>query len=245
MKKFHGTADEYRDYIEQNAEIINTAIPSVLWWKNCDLRYFGVTQSFLASSNLKNSKEIEGRCDQELPWHQAADNFQEINQDIIKNKQPKTIISPNQEIAGESFTLFSSLHPIVDSDNEVIAIVGSSNIIDNKELVKAASELENQNYKTQGIGGTPFTFIDCYVLNGQQLTSKESICLFYTLRGKTAKQTATILSRSQRTVEIHLEKIKAKFNVSSKSELITTAIEAGFMTLIPSGIPLKTLNAVL
>lgn len=50
-----------------------------------------------------------------------------------------------------------------------------------------------------------------YLLNNQfheiQLTSRESECLFFTLRGKTSKEIGKILTLTPRTVEGHLEDI--------------------------------------
>ena len=52
---------------------------------------------------------------------------------------------------------------------------------------------------------------------------RQTECLYYAMRGRTATQIAGILGLSPRTVEQHLEHIKIKLNVNSRSELIDYA----------------------
>lgn len=64
-----------------------------------------------------------------------------------------------------------------------------------------------------------------------KLTARESECLFYLLRGKTAKKIATILGISHRTVETYVDYLKIKFQALNKSELIEKAIEKGYFNI--------------
>ena len=77
-------------------------------------------------------------------------------------------------------------------------------------------------------------------LNGEytgfELTTRESQCLFYTLRGYTAEGIAQKLSRSRRTVEVYLDNIKTKMQCQSKSELIEKCIVLGFVHVVPAGV---------
>ena len=68
------------------------------------------------------------------------------------------------------------------------------------------------------------------------LSKKEMVVLFYFLRGKSAREIANIICRSEKTINFHLETIKSKFNVNSKSSLIEKAIYNGFMNIIPNEI---------
>jgi DNA-binding CsgD family transcriptional regulator len=52
------------------------------------------------------------------------------------------------------------------------------------------------------------------------LTKREKICVYYLLRGMTARQIATKIFRSQRTVEDQIAGLKFKFNCRTKSELV-------------------------
>ncbi len=68
------------------------------------------------------------------------------------------------------------------------------------------------------------------------LTERESECLFYLLRGKTAKGIGQILGISGKTVENYVEKLKLKFSCFRKSDLISKSIEMGYMNIIPEKI---------
>src|SRR5262249_52667245 len=56
------------------------------------------------------------------------------------------------------------------------------------------------------------------------LSTKERRCLYYLIKGKSAREIALALGLSKRTIEHHLENIKFKMNVTSKSELIEKAM---------------------
>jgi DNA-binding CsgD family transcriptional regulator len=68
------------------------------------------------------------------------------------------------------------------------------------------------------------------------LTPREIECLFYTLRGKSAKAIGLILKISPKTIEFHLEHIKTKFNCRNKMELISKAMELGYLNKITPSI---------
>lgn len=59
----------------------------------------------------------------------------------------------------------------------------------------------------------------------EYLTQREKMCIYYTIRGKSARETAQILSVSPRTVEFHLSNAKAKLKCKNKSELIGLFID--------------------
>lgn len=56
-----------------------------------------------------------------------------------------------------------------------------------------------------------------------QLSKRERECIKHYLEGKSAAQTAKVLSLSPRTIESHMENIKSKLNLSFKRELFEKA----------------------
>lgn len=66
-----------------------------------------------------------------------------------------------------------------------------------------------------------------------KLPPRKSECLFFLLRGKTAKSIAQILGISSRTVESHIDKIKYRLKCSNKSQLIEKTWLSGYMNIIP------------
>lgn len=62
-----------------------------------------------------------------------------------------------------------------------------------------------------------------YIQQASNLSNREKQCLYCVLKGKTAKETALLLSLSHRTVEYYLENVKGKLNCQNKRELFTMA----------------------
>ena len=62
-----------------------------------------------------------------------------------------------------------------------------------------------------------------------KLSTSESSCIYWVIRGKTANEIATILGNSQRTVEKHLSSFRAKFHCTRLSQAITMAERLGFI----------------
>ena len=65
--------------------------------------------------------------------------------------------------------------------------------------------------------------VEVYSQKASLLSKRERECLIFLLQGKTAKETATNLGLSPRTVESYFENIKKKLKCWSKGELFETA----------------------
>lgn len=79
-----------------------------------------------------------------------------------------------------------------------------------------------------------FSFkLSAYEYSGKKFSQRETQCLHLLLRGKSAKETAKLLNISAKSVESHIEKIKCKMNVRTRSQLIEECILCGFDQVIP------------
>lgn len=61
------------------------------------------------------------------------------------------------------------------------------------------------------------------------LTQREAECIFYLSRGLTIVATASQLALSARTVEFYLKKVKEKFKIRKKSQLVQHLHEIGYI----------------
>ena len=68
---------------------------------------------------------------------------------------------------------------------------------------------------------------------GIRLSKRQSQCLYYVLRGKSAAAIAKILGLSPKTVEYYIDEIKNKMRCQNKSELIEKSIEKGYIEVNP------------
>ncbi len=64
-----------------------------------------------------------------------------------------------------------------------------------------------------------------------RLTTNERTYLRYVLSGYTARQIATSVKRSRRTVESHLRSIRLKLNCQSKNQLVLLALQHGLVSI--------------
>jgi DNA-binding CsgD family transcriptional regulator len=96
-----------------------------------------------------------------------------------------------------------------------------------QDLYKSRPQLENFN-------GLHFSNINLTSMqNGITLSEREEECLFLILRGHSAKSIANILNISERTAEFHTDNLKNKLDCHRKTHLLKTAIDLGYLTLIP------------
>lgn len=61
------------------------------------------------------------------------------------------------------------------------------------------------------------------------LTERESECLKWVIHGKTSDEIAIILSISRRTVEMHLNRMKEKFNCHKLTQLVYLVVKEGLL----------------
>jgi LuxR family transcriptional regulator, quorum-sensing system regulator BjaR1 len=64
-------------------------------------------------------------------------------------------------------------------------------------------------------------------LDSQKLTPREREVLTWAAAGKSAWETATILSISQKTVTHHLDHIRRKLGVANTTQAVVAALRAG------------------
>lgn len=70
-----------------------------------------------------------------------------------------------------------------------------------------------------------------YRMNGIDLTQRQTQCLYYLIRGKTAKEIGKIINLSPRTIEDHIAGLRYKLNCNTIRELVGKAIECGFVNV--------------
>jgi DNA-binding CsgD family transcriptional regulator len=124
-----------------------------------------------------------------------------------------------------------------NSQNEVVGILCTFNDYTQSRLIDLSRFLMGESLKSpMKIGKKQF----CYTLEGHFkkniFSQRELECLFFLLRGKTAKTIAKMLLISHRTVEDHCEQIKFKLECQTKSEVIEKAISLGFFNILPKSL---------
>ncbi len=128
--------------------------------------------------------------------------------------------------------------PVKDNNGNVVALLCSSMDITNCNLIDQSRylRLAEDKYGAVDYGQFVYKFINNITVNQYNISIREMECLFYVIRGHSAKSIGKRLGLSYRTVEDHIEKIKYKFHCTSKTELIEKAIIEGYMNMLPQNI---------
>ena len=142
---------------------------------------------------------------------QEVEDIKLNNYAIKKTKKPKVIIEKFTFIEKVSQSMLSHKMPFYDKLGKVIGVFGLSiNLNDNQSLFSDLSNPVKNN--------SAFSFN----LPSRQVkvSPRERECLYYLMRGETAKEIARRLNLSPRTIEFYIENMKKKFSCSNRIELI-------------------------
>jgi DNA-binding CsgD family transcriptional regulator len=166
--------------------------------------------------------------DIQAPVVELAPQFFSECQSVIERKVGMVFFCSGKFAKNEIINYVYSISPIMNHDKKALGIiVAGERLCGHSNALTAIQYLYDKigiitNYKT-------FLMIEGY----PHLTQKESQCLYWLLRGRSAGQTADILFLSRRTVESHLESIKNKYSCKTKAELHDYCCHSGFLSIFP------------
>lgn len=186
-------------------------------------------------AGFKSSDSMLGKtyCDMLCKASNQHDIF--ANQDTVtRDRDTHVKIVGYYQYADKWHLVFGEKYPLRDNEGNLMGTVShfndvtNCNIIDLSKFLKITQKGGSIKLDREQKG---------YVIENHYpditLPGRQSECLFFLLRGKTAKEIGKILGLSYRTVEGHIEQIKCKFDCSSKSELLEKAISYDYMNIIP------------
>ncbi|WP_150467757.1 helix-turn-helix domain-containing protein [Francisella sp. SYW-9] len=161
-----------------------------------------------------------------------AEELKKQDEFVINSKNSIEYLSIGMFKSLKPYILKSSKFPLFDSKNNVIGLAVHSLVVKKQSMIKNIASLKSDDLiKYKDIGSYYHSHNYDQILN--ILTEKEKEVIFYLIRGKTAKDIAGILSRSLRTIEAHINNIKYKLSINSKSQLIESMVENDFLNYIP------------
>lgn len=197
--------------------------------------YFGNVESQLQRINDPDAELINsssaGSAVGKGPYDLIAKEIaiRAIQQDVEAMSRNKAIFIEDtyvwEDKPSESFVGIKV--PWYDSENKVVGVFGFASVLGKQSI---ANFLNNASQLGLFV---PAGFLsgDSNALCGSQiddtyLSKRETEILQQIALGKSARVVGATLGISQRTVESHLENIKAKLNVYSKAELVDKAVHA-------------------
>lgn len=215
-------------------ENIIANIPGSLWLKDLDFRYAECNQDSLDLFGIPAKDLILEKDDFDMPWADHAAQLRVNDQQVIKTKKSYAFIQAARKWDGKEFLVVSHKSPFYDSNGNMIGVMGFDSLFQTPKITQAVKKL---HFTDTDLLSLPRSLNPQYVLCDDfsifNLTEREGHCLFYLVRGKTAKEISEKLYISRRTVEQYIDSIKVKFNCKKKSDLIEKAIQIGFVNILP------------
>lgn len=157
-------------------------------------------------------------------------------EDLLALKGEIKVLS-YQQYNGDWKLLLGHKKPIIVQDNILGLLV---NFIDvtHTGLIDIFRFLSKDNHLC--IQQSFSLIIDDHLPHRHHLSSREQECLFYLCRGFTYRQLSEILNISISTAQTHIENIKLKLKLHTKSELIDEAMRLGIHNILPHTLIRKT-----
>jgi len=208
-----------------STSIINQ-LPGAIGYKNLESVYLGGNQLLAKCMGYDHPNDIVGLLDTDIKGEMCELAEHYVQQDkIVLSQDKQQHLDIGHYPNGELRIHMSTKKKLYDDNNQVIGTLF--------HCMKLQSSIINVLYhpiiKLNGPG--------FYIIGGQyksyQLKKRESQCLFYLIRGYTAKEIAAKLYLSPKTIEYHIEQLKEKLHCKKRYELIEKEIHLGFNFHIP------------
>lgn len=203
------------------------SIPIAMAWKDKQSYYLAGTQYGAELVGLESIEQLVGLQDADLPngLTEHAAHFIKQDKEVMLTNEPSDYLELFNYAEGP-LTVLSKKAPLRSSNQTVI---GTCCVL--QELGSCFQQFAYyllQRHKKKNLSYQLYRH-----KKNALMTPREMEVLTYLLHGKTIRDIASILVRSMRTIESHFNALKSKFQVSSKSQLIEAAIQAGYFSIIP------------
>ena len=215
---------------EDKDEQLPWAVVGLLVCKTVNSEIIYCNDLFLKYAGAKFMDQVLGKTDINFPWGKYADYYRKYELDALNGKI-YSAIHPAKDALGREILIFNTKAPRYNKEKKIVGLVG--HVI---EIVNPGMLQLNHLLKQTDIVQTEQKYIVGENPEGIKLTCREEEILFYLLRGKSAKIMAKILGISPRTVEVHIDHLRFKFNCKTKNELFTQAVEKGYFNVIPESL---------
>lgn len=192
-----------------------------LWVKDRMCRYLYCNENYARCAGLDSPEQIKGMNDDQMPWSNFADLFRKGDHDVFQGKIRVNV--PEVELmVDRTADILVSETQLFNKNQKCIGLKGSFIDITGLNLVRKTGYYD-ANTRRYYLGKE---------LGNVWLSAREIEVLKSLLLGYTAVKTGAFLKISPKTVEGYIENLRYKLNVSSKNELIATAIRLGLTQLL-------------
>lgn len=213
-------------------------MPGYVCIKNQSSRLVYLNQDFskLAGFNCPEDFLSIGGLDEQMqcPAANYANTFRKEDRCIIKQGKTLKILGFYGYSGDDWRIMYTVKKPFYDAATSTTGVLCHAYDMTHSEIINLSpliKELESHKLSKKN-----YSYYIGEGLKNHSLSDKQQLCLFYYIRGYTAKSVGEKIGLSKRTIESYLDTIKYKLQVNSKNELIEKAINNGFLSILPSSI---------
>ena len=106
-----------------NLERVLYNMPGLCFWKDIHFQYLGASKEMLNSIGLKSVNDIIGKKDQDMPWYNDADLYQEQDKLALKG-QIQFKVNTFLRTDGARVVHLVKKGPLMDDNKKPIGIIG-------------------------------------------------------------------------------------------------------------------------
>ena len=177
---------------------------------------------FATATGMKHCNDLLGATDHDLIWQEFADDYRHHEQEALEGHIYSSII-PSKTCYSEVNLYIHEKIPQYDEDGNFKYLDCIAYEIYNPVLLNKKNPLLNFDYHTSP-----------NYENSAKLNKREQECLYHFIYGKSVNRIATKMNVEKSTVESFLDNIKMKLNCGTRSNIIDTAIDLGYMQRVPT-----------
>ena len=213
-------------------------LPGIYCWKDSELKYLFASDNTAKKIGFKGVEDFIGANltdqDARCPVVELADQFAIDDRWVIQQKKSLTLMECICYSGNEWSVFIVEKFPILAADGKVKAVGVNGIDMTNANLAILNFDflIPNNHRVKKKERQFSLTIGNIYKKN-VALSGRQAECLFYLLRGGTAKSISQRLTISMRTAESHVNALKYKFNCQTKQQLIEKLISLGYLNLVP------------
>ncbi len=232
------TPENTKPLIHSSISHIVRNFPGIANWKSCDSRFLGCSDHLAKLANFNSAKEIIGKYDEDMPWGADgyAEVFREEDREVMREGTINFVLGKYSFAAGKKVVLTQKT-PVINNEGYITSIINYiTAIIDTPTIISITQTLL---YAGIGMDTALINHIkNLFITKSDDLmfSPREEECLYFLIRGLTAKHIGKALGLSHRTIEFYITGLKSKLKCNKLSALVTKAIKLGYMDNIPTSI---------
>ena len=174
--------------------------------------YTFANDPFSEIAGFNSGKEIIGKTDKELIWHEQADFYNSCDKSVLSGIP---LLRDSQiQIRKEGPTkIIITKKPYLSRNGDIIGIIGNFFDADNTLVLETTGDFD-ENKGRLYLGFT-----------NEWLSLSEIRICFYLIHGFSAPKISSKTNLSVSTVRFHIENIKSKMQCSNKNEITEKAMK--------------------